>query len=160
MSTCIEVYTDGSCHTQHRTGAWASVVVYNGNKMELTGECADTTHNRMELIAVIQAIQYADDHKMFAPIVVYTDSQYATLIPERKEKIKRRNFMTNRGIMMQNADLIERLIHQIETHDIRFIKVKAHQKSNDTITLHNTEVDRMARELVRKQIKIGKQGIT
>lgn len=157
MSTCIEVYTDGSCHTQRRTGAWASVLMYNGNKMEITGECADTTHNRMELIAVIEAVQYVDENKMFAPIVVYTDSQYASLIPERKDKIKRRNFRTNRGTMMQNADLIEKLIHQIETHDIRFIKVKAHQRSSDAITLLNTEVDRMARELVRKQVKTGKQ---
>lgn len=156
MSACIEIFTDGSCHTQQRTGAWASVILYNGNKIELSGECTDTTHNRMELIAVISAIQYADNNGMAVPIVVYTDSQYVSLIPERKEKIKRKNYRTNRGTMMQNADLVETLINQIETHAIRFVKVKAHQKNSDSVTLLNTEVDKLARELVRKQVKIDK----
>lgn len=156
MIASIEIYTDGSCHTQHRAGAWASVILYNGNKIELSGECADTTHNRMELIAVINAIQYADENKMVAPFVVYTDSQYVSLMPERKEKIKRKNYRTNQGTMMQNADLVETLINQIETHTIRFVKVKAHQKNNDSVTLLNTEVDKLARELVRKQVKIEK----
>lgn len=152
----VEIYTDGSCHTQRRAGAWASVIQYNGHKIELSGECADTTHNRMELSAVINAIRYTDDNKLIAPIVVYTDSQYVSLMPERKEKIKQKNYRTNQGTMMQNADLVETLINQIETHDIRFIKVKAHQKNSDSVTLLNTEVDKLARELVRKQVKLGK----
>lgn len=156
MSACIEIFTDGSCHTQQRAGAWASVVMFNGNKIELSGDCADTTHNRMELSAVISAIRYTDENKMVAPIVVYTDSQYVSLMPERKEKIKQKNYRTNQGTMMQNADLVETLINQIETHDIRFNKVKAHQKGSDSITLLNTEVDKLSRELVRKQVKFGK----
>lgn len=156
MIDCVAIYTDGSCHTQRRVGAWASVIRYNEHKIELSGECADTTHNRMELSAVINAIRYTDDNKMLAPIVVYTDSQYVSLIPERKEKIKRKNYRTNKGTMMQNADLVEILINQIETHTIRFVKVKAHQKNNDSVTLLNTEVDKLARELVRKQVKIEK----
>ncbi len=156
MIDCVEIYTDGSCHTQHGAGAWASVIIYNGNKFELSGECADTTHNRMELSAVINAIRYTDDNKMVGSIVVYTDSQYVSLIPERKEKIKRKNYRTNKGTIMQNVDLVEILINQIETHNIRFVKIKAHQKNNDSVTLLNTEVDKLARELVRKQIKFGK----
>lgn len=160
MSTCIEIYTDGSCHTQHRAGAWASVLLHNGNRIELSGECPDTTHNRMELIAVIHSIQYADDNNMVDPIVVYTDSQYATRIPERKEKIKQKNYRTNKGTMMQNADLVQMLINQIETHDIRFVKVKAHQKSSDSSTILNNEVDILARKLVRKQVQLENESNT
>lgn len=155
MNSAIEIYTDGSYHTQQRAGAWASVLLYNGHKIELCGECTDTTHNRMELTAVIQAIQYVVANKWVASIVIYTDSQYVSLIPERKEKIRQKNYRTKKGTIMQNADLLNTLIHQIETCDIRFIKVKAHQKSSNGIIILNNEVDKLARELVRKQVKFG-----
>lgn len=153
MSPNIEIYTDGSCHTQHKFGAWASILLWKDKKIVLHGESPDTTHNRMELVAVINAILFADENKMVAPIVVYTDSQYVTFIPERKEKMKRKAYRTNKGTLIQNADMVETLINQIETHDIRFVKVKAHQKNTDSVTSLNIEVDKLAREVVRKNIK-------
>lgn len=149
----IEIYTDGSCHTQQKYGAWASVLLLNNEKIILHGECADTTHNRMELLAVIHAISYIDEKKFVAPLVIYTDSQYVSLIPERKEKLKRKNLITKKGTPVQNADLIEILIRQIESHQVTFIKVKAHQKVNDNISSLNAEVDQLARELVRANCK-------
>jgi ribonuclease HI len=150
----IELYTDGSCHTQLKAGAWASILFLSGEKIVLKGEEKDTTHNRMELLAVINAIAFIDDKQIDSPLVIYTDSQYVALIRERKDKLKNKNFLTNKGTPIQNADLVQTLIQQIESHTIRFVKVKAHQKINDDLTKYNGEVDRMARELVRKRIDL------
>jgi ribonuclease HI len=150
----IELYTDGSCHTQQKTGAWASILFIAGEKIVLKGEEKNTTHNRMELLAVINAIAFIDDKQIDSPLVIYTDSQYVALIRERKDKLKNKNFLTNKGTPIQNADLVQTLIQQIESHAIQFVKVKAHQKINDDLTKYNGEVDRMARELVRKRIDL------
>jgi ribonuclease HI len=150
----IELYTDGSCHTQLKTGAWASILFLAGEKIVLKGEEKDTTHNRMELLAVINAIAFIDDKQIDLPLVIYTDSQYVALIRDRKDKLKIKKFLTNKGTPIQNADLVQTLIQQIESHTIRFVKVKAHQKINDDLTKYNGEVDRMARELVRKRIDL------
>jgi ribonuclease HI len=86
-------------------------------------------------------------------MLVYTDSQYVHHLPERKEKLKNKNFRTNKGTPIQNEDLVKILIAQIESHDINFIKIKAHQNSKHysagSPEAYNSEVDRLARKLVR-----------
>ena len=56
----IEIYTDGSCHSQQLIGAWAALVFINGEKTILKGTEKETTHNRMELLAVINAIKHVE----------------------------------------------------------------------------------------------------
>ena len=57
-----EIYTDGSCHTQHCIGAWASIVFIGNEKIILSGKEINTTHNRMELLAVINAVEYIQNN--------------------------------------------------------------------------------------------------
>ena len=57
----ITIYTDGSCHAQKRIGAWAAIVIINIEKIVLKGVEINTTHNRMELMAVIKAIEYVNN---------------------------------------------------------------------------------------------------
>ncbi len=144
----ITVYTDGSCHTQLLQGAWAAILFIDDEKVILQGEERDTTHNRMELKAVINALLYVDkrglQHKL---IHIYSDSQYVVNLVDRIEKLRRKNFSTNKGTPIQNIDLIQQLIGQIETHRVQFTKVKAHQKDGDEI---NREVDIIVRKLLRK----------
>lgn len=144
----ITVYTDGSCHTQLLQGAWAAILFIDEEKVILQGEERDTTHNRMELKAVINALLYVDkrglQHKR---IHIYSDSQYVVNLVDRIEKLRRKNFITNKGTPIQNIDLIQQLIGQIETHQVQFTKVKAHQKDGDEI---NREVDIIVRKLLRK----------
>jgi len=80
----IEIYTDGSCHTNYNIGAWAAVLLFGNDKILLKGEARQTTHNRMELTAVIKAIEFSDENYNINHLVVYTDSQYVSKIPERK----------------------------------------------------------------------------
>jgi len=106
----------------------------------------------MELEAVIKAIEFTDNKHNDTSLVVYTDSQYVHRIPERKEKLKHKNFLTNKGTPIQNVDLVKVLILLIESHSIEFIKVKAHQKPDGSLN-YNAEVDKIAREMVRENVK-------
>lgn len=110
----------------------------------------------MELLAVIKAIGFADENYKNTSLVIYTDSQYVFLIPERKEKLKKNHFLTKKGTPIQNCDLVKMLISQIETHNVTFIKVKAHQQPaigylNASVN-YNAEVDKLARQMVREAV--------
>ncbi len=145
----IEIYTDGSCHTQKRTGAWAALILF-GNKREIrTGVEADTTHNRMELLSVIKAIEFVHAHQPGASLRIYSDSQYICTLPDRLPRLKQNTFLTKKGTEIQNADLVKTFFHLIENHDIEWIKVKAHQRDNSEQTTHNRFVDKLSRKLLR-----------
>lgn len=158
----IEIYTDGSCHTNYNIGAWVAILLVANDKIVLKGDAQNTTHNRMELLAVIKAIEFADENFRNASLAVYTDSQYVARIPERKEKLKRNLFRTKRGTPLQNFDLVQVIIGQIETRTIEIIKVKAHQQpeigSLNAPVNYNSEVDKLARQMVREAVKHDQQG--
>ncbi len=153
----IEIYTDGSCNAIYNIGAWAAILFVDDKKIELKGVVENTTHNRMELLAVIKAIDFIDEKFKNIPLLIYTDSQYVFRIPERKEKLKNASFITKKGNELPNSDLVQILIHQIETHSIEFIKVKAHQHVEvGSFNVHetfNSEVDKLARLLVRDAVR-------
>lgn len=74
----IQMYTDGGCHGNPGPGGWAYVIDSGGNTVEGRGNEVDTTNNRMELTAVISALEFVhsrDDLKKH-PLVLHTDSQY------------------------------------------------------------------------------------
>jgi ribonuclease HI len=152
LKQVIEVFTDGSC-TGDSTGAWVAMVLLLGEKAILRDLVPNTTHNRMELLAVIKAIEFTDEKCKDASFMIYTDSQYVHHIPERKEKLKKNQFLTKKGTPIQNEDLVKILIDQIDSHDINFVKIKAHQNSKlysaGSPEAYNCEVDRLARKLVR-----------
>ena len=69
----VTVYTDGACSGNPGPGGWAAILTYNGHEKELSGGEASTTNNRMELSAVIAAL---DALKEKCSVTLYTDSQY------------------------------------------------------------------------------------
>jgi len=148
----IEIYTDGSCHTQLKIGGWAALIFIDDNRIVLQGSEIETTHNRMELLAVIKSIEYSiKEFKDFEKLVIYTDSQYVERIPLRIKKFISQEFKTKSGKEIQNIDLVKKLVQLIETIQINFIKVKAHQKSDGTPN-YNREVDKLSRKIVRNKI--------
>ncbi|MCD4834899.1 MAG: ribonuclease HI [Bacteroidales bacterium] len=148
----IDIYTDGSCNPQYKIGGWAAIIFINDKKIVLQDIATETTHNRMELKAVINAIEYVlKEIQEFKLIRIYTDSQYVERIPFRTEKLLSKDFITKGGNSLQNSDLIKKLIHLIDCANIEFIKVKAHQKVSETPN-YNREVDKLSRKLVRQQI--------
>jgi ribonuclease HI len=146
----IKIYTDGSCHTQLLLGAWGAIIFMCNKKIVLQNSESNTTHNRMELIAVINAIEYIDSKGLENELIsIYSDSQYVVNLTNRKERLKQNNFITKKGTPIQNVDLVMRFVKQIETHHLEFVKVKAHQKDGDEI---NREVDILVRQLVRQKV--------
>ncbi len=153
----IRIFTDGSCNPAYNIGAWAAILLYDNEKIQLTGETPDTTHQRMELLAVIKSIEFIDEKFDKVSLAIFTDSQYVVRITDRKDKLMKNKFITKKGALLHNSDLIEVLIRQIETHTIEFIKVKAHQKPvpDEKTGLeinainYNIEVDKLARNRLR-----------
>jgi len=144
----IEIYTDGSSHTQKLIGAWAAIIYYNDSKIIIKQVVVNTNHNRMEMQAVIQAIKFVDtNYSTNIPIIINSDSQYVVNLVDRKEKLKKNEFMTRKGNPVKNLDLVSTLIDQIETHEITFNKIKAHVKDGD---IKNREVDLLVRKLMRE----------
>lgn len=148
-SSTIKIYTDGSCHSQLLFGAWAAIIFIGDEKVILKGTATDTTHNRMELIGIINAVDYLNQNGFGKQIMeVFSDSQYAVNLLMRKQRLKSNNYITKKGTPIQNVDLVQKLIMQMEIYHMQFVKVKAHQKDGDVI---NREVDILVRQLVRKQ---------
>jgi ribonuclease HI len=150
-NTAITIYTDGSCHTQHRIGGWASLLFIGEEKIVLSGTDVDTTHNRMELTAVIKAVEYAQERYTKAILHIISDSQYVIGLKGRKEKLSGAGFITKKGNEIQNADLVQRLLLLVEQVQVTFTKIKAHQRQG-AIVNHNLEVDKLSRKIVRDAV--------
>lgn len=148
-----KVYTDGSCHTQLRKGAWVAILLTGDEKKVLTGTDINTTNNRMELTAVIKAIEYVlANYPGIVTLSVLSDSQYVTNLPARQEKLAALGFNTKKGHELQNADLVKILFSYLPSLTIEFVKIKAHQKLNG-VSDYNVEADKLSRKLVRDMVK-------
>jgi ribonuclease HI len=145
------VYTDGSCHTQTLNGGWAAIIFIDEEKVVLTGEASATTHNRMELMAVIKAISYVQEkHPTISAIRIISDSQYVVGLTARSEKLISNNFITRKGTEISNADLVKILLQYIATLPLSFTKIKAHQQKDNEPNF-NIEADKLSRSIVRNQ---------
>ena len=148
----IKIYTDGSCHTQQKIGGWAAVILFGDKKIEIKGYELETTHNAMELLAVLKGVDFLGEKNIdFSKIEIISDSQYVVGILNRKEKLKQANFLTKKNNPIRNVKLVQQLIEKIETLPIVFTKVKAHQKKTQQIN-YNRVVDKLARSVVRELI--------
>ena len=145
-----EIYTDGSCNTQNRIGAWVAIIFTAIGKKVLAETVTNTTHNRMELSAVIKAIEYIkNNYPDITTIKLFSDSQYVVGLPGRKEKLSVLGFSTKKGNDIQNADLVKELFEHLSTLSVEFIKVKAHQKQNEIFN-YNIEADKLSRKMMRE----------
>ncbi len=151
----IIVYTDGSCHTQQLIGAWVAIIFIEGEKIILSGVQNNTTHNRMELTAIIKALEFISQRNLIEyPITIITDSQYAVGLQDREQKFSASNFTSKKGNTISNADLVKTLLQLLKNWPAKFEKIKAHQQQSEEIN-YNIEADKLSRNLVRKTIKSG-----
>jgi ribonuclease HI len=149
MTYKIHLYTDGSHHHQTRQGAWAALIHHADNSIILKGIVENTTNNRMELWAVIQAITHIKSQNIpYEHICIHTDSQYVIGIDRRKDRLQANNFYTKTGKLLPNVDLLKMMINYIETEPLEFIKVKAHLKKAEANPYHR-KVDKLVRRLLR-----------
>jgi ribonuclease HI len=120
----IEIYTDGACKGNPGKGGWGALLVAGKNEKELFGGEKDTTNNRMELMAVIQALGAL---KRPCQITLHTDSQYVLKgITEWITGWKAKGWKTASKAPVKNVDLWQQLDAAREMHQIEWVWVKGH----------------------------------
>ena len=135
----IEIYTDGSCLTNPGNGGWAAIVNKDGKITKMSGNEKDTTNNRMELLAPINALKDMDSKSQ---IEIYTDSQYVKLgITEWINKWINNNWQTSKKEDVKNKDLWIKLYDLNKSLNIKWKWVKAHAGNQ-----LNEEVDLLAKK--------------
>ncbi len=124
MSPRVTIYTDGACKGNPGPGGWGAVLQYDGHEREIFGGEAHTTNNRMELIAVIRALEAL---KRRCAVDVFTDSQYVRNgIMTWIHAWKNNGWRTADRKPVKNADLWRELDKLAELHDIRWHWVRGH----------------------------------
>ena len=135
----IEIYTDGSCLTNPGNGGWAAIINKDGEITKISGSEKNTTNNRMELLAPINALRDMDSS---AQIEIYTDSQYVKLgITEWINKWVANNWKTSKKEDVKNKDLWVQLHELSNNYKIKWNWVKAHAGNP-----LNEEVDLLAKK--------------
>jgi ribonuclease HI len=122
--TEIVIYTDGACSGNPGPGGWGAVLRWNGTEKELHGGEPQTTNNRMELMAAIQALEALNRP---AKVNLHTDSKY--LLDGITKWIRgwqRNGWLTSARQPVKNADLWRRLTEAMKGHDITWSWVKGH----------------------------------
>ncbi len=137
----IEIYTDGACRGNPGPGGWGALLLMGEHEKELSGAEVLTTNNRMELTAVIKALE-----ALKRPVVarIYTDSQYVRRgITEWLSAWKARNWRTADKKPVKNQDLWERLEQVSAVHQLQWQWVPGHAGVPG-----NERVDRLANEAI------------
>jgi ribonuclease HI len=128
IAKIVNIYTDGACKGNPGPGGWGAVLEFDGAERELFGGEASTTNNRMELIAVIEALAAL---KRPSKIVLHTDSQYVMKgITEWLRGWKARGWRTASKDPVKNVDLWKRLDEAVQPHEIQWVWVKGHSGHN------------------------------
>lgn len=124
MSGVVEIYTDGACRGNPGPGGWAAVLSADGREKEISGAQLLTTNNRMELQAVIEALQAL---KRPLQVRLYTDSQYVRRgILEWLAQWKARGWKTADRKPVKNQDLWQQLEAAAAPHRIEWHWVPGH----------------------------------
>ena len=139
----VTIYTDGACDPNPGPGGWAALLIYNKREQTLAGSDPQTTNNRMELTAAIEALKAL---KKPSQVEFYTDSQYLRLgitdwIPNWRARNWRR-----KGGKLANVDLWQALDKKIQTHQINWHWVRGHSGDQN-----NQRVDSLARKSIQRK---------
>jgi ribonuclease HI len=133
----VVIYTDGACDPNPGPGGWAALLFIRGREQILTGGAAETTNNRMELTAAVQALGALKEPSR---VEVYTDSEYLRRgITEWLAGWKRRGWQRKDG-ELANVDLWQALDQAIQAHQVEWHWVRGHAGNRE-----NARVDGLAR---------------
>ena len=138
----IKIYTDGSCLENPGNGGWAAIININGNMRKISGGEKNTTNNRMELMATINALKNVNSDE---EINIYTDSQYVKLgITEWINNWVKNNWKTSKKEEVKNKDLWTELYNLNKTLNVKWVWIKAHAGNP-----LNEEVDLLAKKAAK-----------
>ena len=134
----VEIYTDGACRGNPGHGGWGAVLVYRGVERELSGGEAQTTNNRMELTAAIEALSALKEP---CRVTLTSDSKYLVdaITQGWAESWRMRGWRKADKSPALNPDLWERLLELLDRHEVEFVWVKGHDGHP-----YNERCDRLA----------------
>ena len=121
----VNVYTDGSCSGNPGPGGWGAVLVYGTKEKEMSGGSSDTTNNRMELTAVIEALSALKEP---CEVVLTTDSKYVadSISKGWVYGWKKKGWRKSDNTPALNVDLWERMLELMRIHKLEIVWVKGH----------------------------------
>ena len=141
----IEIYTDGACSGNPGAGGWGAVLLYREHKKEISGNEAQTTNNRMEMRAVIEALKIMK--KEDSLITIYTDSKYVMDgITKWILSWKKNGWRGSDKKPVKNIDLWQELDFEVSKHKIEWIWVRGHNGNR-----FNEMADELARNAINKK---------
>ena len=133
----VDIYTDGACKGNPGVGGWGALLTFRGRSRELYGGERHTTNNRMELTAVIRALEALTRRSR---VRLHTDSTYVQQgITQWIHAWRRKGWRTAGGQAVKNEDLWRRLAELAEAHDVDWIWVRGHSGHDG-----NEAADRLA----------------
>ena len=145
QSTVVEIYTDGACRGNPGPGGWGALLRYRGHEKSLKGAEANTTNNRMELQAAINALQAL---KRPSQVDLTTDSKYVKDgITQWMDNWKKRGWKTSAKKPVKNEDLWRTLDELVSKHHVNWHWVKGHSGHDE-----NEYVDQLANEAIDEML--------
>ena len=124
MEGRVKIYTDGACSGNPGPGGWGALMLYKDEEKEICGGEFETTNNRMEMIAAINALKAL---KRSSPVKIHTDSKYLMDgITKWIQKWRANGWRTTARKPVKNADLWQELEVLLESHDVEWAWVKGH----------------------------------
>lgn len=142
----VSIFTDGACSGNPGPGGWGAILRYNGTEKEISGYEAETTNNRMELMAAIVALEMLREP---CEVDLTTDSQYVREgITGWIRKWKSNGWKTANKKPVKNIDLWERLEKALAQHEVRWHWVRGHEGHPE-----NERADALARAEITKNNK-------
>ena len=124
----VNIYTDGACSGNPGPGGWGAILEFQGVEKELSGGEAQTTNNRMELTAVIEALRALKEP---CRVELYSDSKYFIDAVEQGWVYgwKKKGWIKSDKKPALNVDLWEQILQLLHTHDVHLHWVKGHAEN-------------------------------
>lgn len=144
----VVIYTDGGCDPNPGVGGWGAVLIYGKHRKELSGGALESTNNRMELTAAIEALASL---KRTCQVELHTDSEYVQKGITQWLPAWKRNNWRRKGGAVKNVDLWQRLDEEASRHDMTWKWVRGHTGEEE-----NERCD----ELAGMEIRERKRGAT
>ncbi len=140
----VEIFTDGACSGNPGPGGWGAILVYEAKEKEISGFEKNTTNNRMELVAAIEALKMLKEP---CSVSLYSDSAYLVNAFNQNwlDRWEINGWMNSQKKPVENKDLWQQLIELSKMHRVTWIKVKGHSDNE-----LNNRCDELARAAIQR----------
>ncbi len=140
----VDIYTDGACSGNPGPGGWGAILIYSGHEKEASGYEEETTNNRMEMTAAIEALKAL---KESCEVRLFSDSSYLVDIINKGWIYAwlKNNWEKSNGEAVKNKDLWQKIAELMKKHKISWIKVEGHSDNE-----YNNRCDKIATGIIKK----------